>query len=203
MLPRNTTHQTGRRNWFTARETRQSRASRHSLEPDRERSKTATYPRPASRQRTSPPVAPREQGSSGRGHLALESHCTVPADDARAGGIVYWTCHWFSNGFPRGCCFHGPPSSLLICPLARNHTRDQKAQHGTREMLYSWGAELGMEVGYCHRRFYFWVIFSWGVCGHHRHEVRGEGLDLEGRGFEFKRYTSDLCFVSWRVTGFE
>lgn len=144
------------------------------------------YPRPAFR------VVPREQESSGRGHWALESHCTESADDARAGGIIYWTCHWFPNGFSKAAAFMVPHSSLLICPFATNHTKDQKAQHGTQEMLYSWGAEVRHEVGYCHRWFYFGVIFSWGVCGHHHHEVRGEGLDLEGRGFEFKRYTCDL-----------
>lgn len=53
--------------------------------------------------------------------------------------------------FPEAAAFMVPPSSLLICPLATNHTRDQKAQHGTQEMLYSWGAEFGMDVGYCHR----------------------------------------------------
>lgn len=67
--------------------------SQQTLEPERERSKTATYPRSASRQRTGPLVVPREQESSGRGHWALESHCTESADDARAGGIIYWTCH--------------------------------------------------------------------------------------------------------------
>lgn len=41
--------------------------------------------------------------------------------------------------FPEADALMVPPSSLLICPFATNHTRDQKAQHGTQEMLCSWG----------------------------------------------------------------
>lgn len=53
--------------------------------------------------------------------------------------------------FPEAAAFMVPHSSLLICPFATNRTRDQKAQHGTQEMLYSWGAEVRHKVGYCHR----------------------------------------------------
>lgn len=51
----------------------QGRAEPADTQPEREGSKIATYPRSASRQRTSPLVVPREQESSGRGHWALES----------------------------------------------------------------------------------------------------------------------------------
>lgn len=30
------------------------------------------------------------------------------------------------------------------------------------------------------------VVLSWGDCGHHRHDIRGEGLDMEGRGLSSK-----------------
>lgn len=108
----------------------------------RERSKTATYPRSASRQRTSPLVVPREQESSGRGHWALESHCTESADDARAGGIIYWTCHWFSNGFSRGCSFHGPSQqsvNLSICHESHQRPKGTAWNPGNALQLGSWG----------------------------------------------------------------
>lgn len=44
--------------------------------------------------------------------------------------------------FPQAAAFVVPHSSLLIHPFATNQTRDQKAQHRTQEMLYSWGAEV-------------------------------------------------------------
>lgn len=66
----------------------------------------------------------------------------------------------------------------------------------SRKCLIARELRLGIKIYYCHRWSYFWVIFSWGVCGHHNREIKDKELDLEGRASEFKRYTSDLGFIS-------
>ena len=76
------------------KEGRAELADTHWNQTKREARRPRTHAQLPCGQRTSPLIVPQTAGelrSGGDG--ALESHCTESADYARAGGIIYWTCH--------------------------------------------------------------------------------------------------------------
>lgn len=121
----------------------------------------------------------------GTGHFSV--HCTESAHYAWQVVLFTGPAAEFLMVFPEAAVFVVPHTSLLIHLFATNQTRDQKAQHGPQRMLNSWGDEVRNNKSW----LVSWVILFWGdpfsgnLC-HHHHTVRGEGLDLEGRGLSLK-----------------
>lgn len=146
MLPRNAPRQT----WFLFRMGGVSLQAGKQADTHLNQTKgkqMVTYPCPASRwtgDRPSESSTDRRLRSDG--DRDSRAHCIKSADYGGGGGIIYWACHWFSNGFSRGHCSVASPNSLLIHLFATS----ELAQHGPQQIIVG-ELKLGIKAGQCHR----------------------------------------------------